>query len=95
MIEVGKMDNKEVRQISDEDIKKELTREELQQTQVLNFQEVQETVKFEKHNTVVGIIQIVFGSLIIVAAIVLFILLTFFNSLSMLFQNIFTYETNL
>ena len=33
------MNNNEVRQISDEEIRKELTKEQLQQTQVLNFQE--------------------------------------------------------
>ena len=38
-----------------------------------------ETEKFEKHNTAVGIIHVVFGSLIIMAAIALFVLLTFFN----------------
>ena len=38
-----------------------------------------ETEKFEKHNTAVGIIHVVFGSLIIMAAIALFILLSFFN----------------
>lgn len=71
------MDNKEVRQISDEDIKKELTREELQQTQVLNFQEVQETVKFEKRTSkkpailvaIVGIIALLFGGSLQVATI--------------------------
>ena len=32
------MNNNEVRQISEEEIQKELTKEQLQQTQVLNFQ---------------------------------------------------------
>ena len=63
------MNNQEVRQISDEDIRQELTKEELQKTQVLNFQELQETVKLEKkaHRSpavlvaVIGIISILFG----------------------------------
>ena len=42
------MNNNEVRQVSDEEIKKELTKEQLQQTQVLNFQEVQTAIHFEK-----------------------------------------------
>ena len=42
------MNNREVRQISDEEIRQTLTKEELQQTQVLNFQEVQKTIHFEK-----------------------------------------------
>ena len=63
------MNNNEVRQISDEEIKKELTREQLQQTQVLNFQEVQNTIHFEKATSkkpaifiaVIGIISLLFG----------------------------------
>ena len=42
------MNNDNVRQISDEEVKRTLTKEELQQTQVLNFQEVQKTIRFEK-----------------------------------------------
>ena len=42
------MNNNNVRQISDEEIKQELTKEQLQQTQVLNFQEVQKAIRFEK-----------------------------------------------
>ena len=70
MIEVGKkMNNNEVRQISEEEIQKELTKEQLQQTQVLNFQEVQKTIHFEKKTSkkpailiaIVGIICLLFG----------------------------------
>lgn len=42
------MNNNGVRQISDEEVKRTLTKEELQQTQVLNFQEVQKAIRFEK-----------------------------------------------
>jgi hypothetical protein len=64
------MNNNNVRQISDEEIQKELTKEQLQQTQVLNFQEVQKTIKFEKKTSkkpailiaIVGIISLLFGS---------------------------------
>lgn len=42
------MNNNEVRQISEEEIQKELSKEQLQQTQVLNFQEVQKAIHFEK-----------------------------------------------
>ena len=38
-----------------------------------------ETEKFDKHNTAVGIIHIAIGSLIVIAAIALFVLLTIFN----------------
>ena len=63
------MNNNEVRQISDEEIRKELTKEQLQQTQVLNFQEVQKTIHFEKVTSkkpailiaVIGLISILFG----------------------------------
>jgi len=63
------MNNNEVRQISDEDIRQELTKEELQQTQVLNFQELQETVKEEKRSSkkpavliaLIGIGSLIFG----------------------------------
>ncbi len=63
------MNNNEVRQISDEEIKKELTKEQLQQTQVLNFQEVQNTIHFEKATSkkpailigLVGVICLLFG----------------------------------
>lgn len=63
------MNNREVRQISDEEIKRELTKEELQQTQVLNFQEVQRTIRFEKITSkkpailiaILGIISLLLG----------------------------------
>ena len=63
------MNNNEVRQISDEEIRQELTKEQLQQTQVLNFQEVQKTIHFEKVTSkkpailiaVIGLISILFG----------------------------------
>jgi len=42
------MDNRDVRQISDEEVKSELSKEELQETQVLNLQEVRKTIRFEK-----------------------------------------------
>lgn len=63
------MNNNEVRQISDEEIRKELTKEQLQQTQVLNFQEVQKAIHFEKATSkkpalivaVIGLISLLFG----------------------------------
>lgn len=63
------MNNNEVRQVSDEEIKKELTKEQLQQTQVLNFQEVQTAIHFEKVTSkkpaifiaIIGLISILFG----------------------------------
>lgn len=63
------MNNNEVRQISDEEIRKELTKDQLQQTQVLNFQEVQNTIHFEKVTSkkpailiaIIGIISLLFG----------------------------------
>ena len=69
------MNNNNVRQISDEEIKQELTKEQLQQTQVLNFQEVQKAIRFEKITSkkpailvaVLGIISIIFGSSIQIA----------------------------
>ena len=42
------MNNNNVRQVSDEEIKQTLTKEELQQTQVLNYKEVQKAIKYEK-----------------------------------------------
>lgn len=42
------MDNKQVREISFEEVQSQLSKEELQQTQVLNLQEVQKTIRFEK-----------------------------------------------
>lgn len=69
------MNNNEVRQISDEEIKKELTKEELQQTQVLNFQEVQKTIRFEKITSkkpaiiiaVIGALSLIFGGTLQIA----------------------------
>ena len=69
------MNNNEVRQISDEEIRKELTKEQLQQTQVLNFQEVQKTIHFEKVTSkkpailiaVIGLISILFGGSVQIA----------------------------
>ena len=69
------MNSNNVRQISDEEIKKELTKEQLQQTQVLNFQEVQRTIRFEKITSkkpaiivaVMGIISLLFGGTLQVA----------------------------
>lgn len=69
------MNSNNVRQISDEEIKKELTKEQLQQTQVLNFQEVQRTIRFEKITSkkpaiivaVMGIISLIFGGTLQVA----------------------------
>lgn len=63
------MNNNGVRQITDEEIRQELTKEELQQTQVLNFQEVQKAIKFEKKTSkrpailvaIVGILSLLFG----------------------------------
>jgi hypothetical protein len=63
------MNNNGVRQVSDEEIRQTLTKEELQQTQVLNFQEVQKTIRFEKITSkrpailiaVIGIISLVLG----------------------------------
>ncbi len=42
------MNNNNVRQISEEEIKQTLTKEELQQTQVLNFDELEKTIRIEK-----------------------------------------------
>jgi len=42
------MDNKQVREISFEEVQSQLSKEEKQQTQVLNLQEVQKTIRFEK-----------------------------------------------
>ena len=63
------MNEDNVRQISDEEIKKTLTKEELQQTQVLNLQEVQKAIHYEKVTSkkpaifvaVIGIICLLFG----------------------------------
>ena len=63
------MNNREVRQISDEEVRQTLTKEELQQTQVLNFQEVQKAIRFEKITSkrpavlvaIIGIISLLFG----------------------------------
>lgn len=70
------MNNNGVRQISDEEIRQELTKEELQQTQVLNFQEVQNTIHFEKKTSkrpailvaTIGIISLLFGGSLQIAA---------------------------
>lgn len=70
------MNNNEVRQVSDEEIKKELTKEQLQQTQVLNFQEVQTAIHFEKVTSkkpaifiaIIGLISILFGGSLQIAA---------------------------
>ena len=69
------MNNDGVRQISDEEIQKELSREELQQTQVLNLQEVQKAIHFEKVTSkkpavliaIIGIICLLFGGSLQVA----------------------------
>lgn len=69
------MNSNQVRQVSDEEIKKELTKEQLQQTQVLNFQEVQKAIHFEKVTSkkpailiaIVGIICLLFGGSLQVA----------------------------
>jgi len=42
------MNNNNVRQISEEEIKQTLTKEELQQTQVLNLDELEKTIRIEK-----------------------------------------------
>ena len=63
------MNNNGVRQISAEEIKRELTREELQQTQVLNLQEVQKAIHYEKVTSkkpailvaIIGIISLLLG----------------------------------
>ena len=70
------MNNNEVRQVSDEEIRKELTKEQLQQTQVLNFQEVQTAIHFEKITSkkpaifiaIIGLISILFGGSLQIAA---------------------------
>ena len=70
------MNNNEVRQVSDEEIRKELTKEQLQQTQVLNFQEVQRAIHFEKITSkkpaifiaIIGLISILFGGSLQIAA---------------------------
>ncbi len=64
------MDNRDVRQESDEEIKRELSKEELQETQVLNLQEVKKAIRFEKITSkkpaifvaVIGILLLVFGT---------------------------------
>ena len=64
------MDNRDVRQISDEEVKSELSKEELQETQVLNLQDVRKTIRFEKITSkkpaifvaVIGILLLVFGT---------------------------------
>lgn len=69
--------NNDVRQISDEEIKQELTKEELQQTQVLNLQEVQKAIHYEKTTNkkpailiaIIGIISLLFGGSIEIASI--------------------------
>lgn len=69
------MNNNNVRQVSDEEIKQTLTKEELQQTQVLNFQEVQKTIKYEKRTSkrpaiiiaVIGALSLMFGGSIQIA----------------------------
>lgn len=69
------MNNNNVRQVSDEEIKKTLTKEELQQTQVLNFQELEKTIRFEKITSkkpaiiiaIIGVLSLVLGSSIQVA----------------------------
>lgn len=71
------MNNSNVREISDEEIKRELTKEELQQTQVLNFQEVQKTIRFEKITSkkpailvaILGIVSLLLGSSLQVATV--------------------------
>ena len=71
------MNNNEVRQISEEEIQKELTKEQLQQTQVLNFQEVQKAIHFEKVTSkkpailvaVVGIICMLLGGSLQIASV--------------------------
>lgn len=68
--------NNEVRQISEEEIMKELTKEELQQTQVLNYKEVQKAIRFEKITSkkpailvgIVGIICLLFGGSLQIAS---------------------------
>lgn len=69
------MNNNNVRQISEDEIKKELTKEELQQTQVLNFQEVQRTIRFEKITSkkpaiiiaIIGVLSLLLGGTIQIA----------------------------
>ena len=69
------MNNNEVRQISDEEIRQELTKEQLQQTQVLNYKEVQKAIHFEKITSkkpalivaIIGVIALVFGGSLQVA----------------------------
>lgn len=71
------MNNDNVRQISDEEVKKALTREELQQTQVLNYKEVQKAIRFEKITSkkpamliaILGVISLLFGGSLQVATI--------------------------
>lgn len=70
------MNNNNIRQISDEEVKKELTKEELQQTQVLNFQEVQKAIRYEKITSkkpailvaIIGIISLLFGGSLQIAS---------------------------
>ena len=70
------MNNREVRQISDEEVKKELTKEQLQQTQVLNYKEVQKAIRFEKITSkkpaifvaILGIISLLFGGSLQIAS---------------------------
>lgn len=71
------MNNNEVRQVSEEEIQKELTKEQLQQTQVLNYKEVQKAIHFEKVTSkkpailiaVVGVICLLFGGSLQVASV--------------------------
>ena len=60
------MDNR----VSDQEVKRELTKEELQETQVLNLQEVKKAIRFEKITSkkpaifvaVIGILLLLFGT---------------------------------
>ena len=71
------MNNNEVRQVSEEEIQKELTKEQLQQTQVLNYKEVQKAIHFEKVTSkkpailiaIVGVICLLFGGSLQVASV--------------------------
>lgn len=71
------MDNENVRQISDEEVRRTLTKEELQQTQVLNYKEVQKAIRFEKITSkkpailiaILGVISLLLGGSLQVATV--------------------------